>query len=158
MRICPAAKAGVRDAVVGFRPLGAAAPRQAGDYAHLVSLCGAYGKLTGEVMSPDEVAAEATLNGGESLLRRFVAASSRTNSAERSRTSSKGNAIETSPRQCSTRRGMPPRPRMRDRRLEEAGTRNIQRNLRGSPTLSQFLQELDLRQKTSPAGANDVSA
>ena len=126
------------------------------DYAHLVSLCGAYGKLTGEAMSPDEVAAEATLNGGESLLRRFVTASKPNEfsgavadllEGERHRDFA-ATMFDTS-RDAS-------RPEDEEIAVWKKLDRNIQRNLGGSSTLSQFLQELDLRQKMSPAGANDV--
>ena len=126
------------------------------DYAHLVSLCGAYSKLTGEAMSPDEVAAEATLNGGESLLRRFVAAS-KTNEfskaladlLERERHRDFAATMFDTSRDAS-------RPDAEEIAVWKELDRNIRSSLGGSPTLSQFLQELDLRQKTSPAGANDV--
>ena len=127
------------------------------DYAHLVSLCGAYSKLTGEAMSPDEVAAEATLNGGESLLRRFVAASKPSEFQQSwSRTSSKGSAIETSPRQCSTRRGIRPGPRMRRSPCGRSWTGKSSGALAAAQRSASFFKSFDLRQKTSPAGANDV--
>ena len=126
------------------------------DYAHLVSLCGAYGKLTGEAVSPDEIAAEATLNGGESLLRRFVAASNPSESREavadlleRKRHRDFAATMLDTSRDAG-------RPEDEEVAVWKELDRNIERNLRGTPTLSQFLQELDLRQKTSPAGANDV--
>ena len=125
-------------------------------FAHLVSLCGAYAKLTGESMSPDEIAAEATLNGGESLLRRFVAVSKPSefreaveNLLERERHRDFAARILDTARDASG-------PEGEEVAVWKELEQNIQGSLGGNPTLGRFLQELDLRQKTSPAGVNDV--
>lgn len=126
------------------------------DFVHLVSLCSAYCELTDEAISPEEIAAEAMVNGGESLLRRFVAVSgpSRFKEAivslleqERHRDFAAATLALS-----QSARG----PGGEEVAVWKELDRNIRRSLGGEPTLSQFLQELDLRQKTSAAGANDV--
>ena len=129
-----------------------------GDMASLMRLCAAFRKLTGAQLSPDNIAAEAALRGGESLLRAFVEA-----------------APSTVDLVAAVRNDLVERPSYRDfvdRALEsqdatcelttrEVGVwkeldRTVRRNFGGDPTLSQFLQELDLRQKSPPARADDI--
>ena len=126
------------------------------DFANLVSLCSAYGKLTGEAMSPDEIVAEATLNGGESLLHRFVAVSTPSefrdavaNLLEGEHHRDFATTMLDTPRDSSG-------PEGEEVAVWKQLDRQIQRGLGSNPALSQFLQEMDLRQKTSPAGTNDV--
>ena len=126
------------------------------DSAHLVSLCDAYGALTGEATSPDEITADATLNGGESLLRRFAAVAKPNEFRE-----AVANLLEREHHRDFVATMLNTSRDTSGPEREEVGVwqeldRNIQRSLGTNPTLSQFLQELDLRQKTSPAGANDV--
>ena len=130
-----------------------------GDTGSLVRLCTAFAKLTGEELSPEDIAAEATLHGGESLLRAFVDAA----------------APSSADLVTAVRNGLVDRLSHRDfvdRVLEwqdapcelttqEIGVwkeldRAIRRNFGGEPTLSQFLQELDMRQKSTPAKADDI--
>ena len=127
------------------------------DFGQLASLCDAYRKLTGEVVSADEIAAEATLNGGESLLRGFVAASGPSGFRE---------AIATKLLDSKSHRdfvtavlksvGVSSGPEAQEVAVWNELDRHIKGNLGGNATLSRFLQELDLRQKTTPAGDNDV--
>ena len=127
------------------------------DSAQLASLCDAYGKLTGEAVSADEIAAEATLNGGESLLRGFVAVS---------RPSGFREAIAARLMESMSHRDFVAamfnaapggsKPEAQEIAVWKELDRNIQGSLGANATLSRFLQELDLRQKTSPAGDNDI--
>ena len=129
------------------------------DAGELGNLCVAFGELTAEELSPEEIVAEAALGGGESLLRTFAVAS----------------ALKGHDLSAAMRDHLVDRLRYRDfvetvlawrqdsseLEREEIGVweeldRNVRRSLGGDPTLSQFLQELDLRQKSSPAGANDI--
>ena len=126
------------------------------DFAQLASLCDAYGKLTGESVSAEEISAEATLNGGESLLRGFVAASRpseyREAIAAKLMESNEYRDFATvvldAARGCSA-------PEDQEIAVWKELDRQIQGNL-GNATLSGFLQELDLRQKTSPASDDDI--
>ena len=126
------------------------------DFAHLLSLCDAYGALTGEATSPDKITADATLNGGESLLRRFAAVVRPSEFRE-----AVANLLEKEHHRDFVATMLNTSRDASGPEREEIGVWqeldwNIQRSLGANPTLSQFLQELDLRQKTSPAGANDV--
>ena len=127
------------------------------DTGSLDRLCAAFGKLTGEQLSPDDIAAEAA-PGGESLLRAFADL-----------------APSSADLVTAIRNDLLDRPSYRDfvervfewqdatceQTTEEVAVwkdldRTIQRNLGGEPTLSQFLQELDMRQKSPPAKTDDI--
>ena len=126
------------------------------NFVHLAALCAAYEGLTGQVVTPEEVAAEATVQG-DSLLQQFVAVSRedelshaiRENLIGQSRYHKFVDYVLDLPRDAA------------ESEREEISVwkdldRTIQRNRRGVPMLSQFLQELDLRQKSPPAGPNDL--
>lgn len=129
------------------------------DPGSLSLLCAAFGKLTGEQLSPEGIAAQASMHDGESPLRAFVNAAAQNPS----------NLV------VAVRKDLVDRVNYRDfvhRVLDNQDTpceltaqevgvwkeldRTVRRNFGGDPTLSQFLQELDLRQKSPPAGANDT--
>ena len=127
------------------------------DFTQLTSLCDAYSKLTDDEVSADEVATEAALEGGESLLRGFVAASMpsefREAIAEKLLESRSHRDFALAMLDAGSGRS---RPEDQEAAVWRALDRNIHASLGGNTTLSRFLQELDLSQKASPAGANDV--
>ena len=127
------------------------------DTGSLERLCAAFGKLTEEQLSPDGIAAEAAPSG-ESLLRTFtdLAPSSvdlvvaiRNDLLDRpSYRHFVDRAFRWQDAPCELT--------MQEVAVWKDLDRAVRRNLGGAPTLSQFLQELDLRQKLPPAGADDV--
>ena len=134
------------------------------DADQLAALCTAFSDLVTEGPSPEEVVAEAVLRGGESFLKTFAVAP----------------VSKESPLSVAIRNHLLDRLRYRDfvediltwqrdaSELEEDELgkeeirvwndldRNVQKSLGGDPTLSQFLQELDLRQKTPEAQTDDI--
>ena len=128
------------------------------DTGSLTRLCAAFGKLTEEQLSPDDIAAEAALRGGDSLLRVFVdtapnsgdlAPAVRNDLVDRiSYRDFVDRVLDTQDATC--------RLTTQEASVWKELDRSVRRSFGGDPTLSQFLQELDLRQKSPPAGADDV--
>ncbi len=129
-----------------------------GDTGSLVRLCMAFAKLTGEELSPADIAAEAALHGGESLLRAFVDAA--TSSADLVAAVRNGLVDRLSHRDFVDRvlewQDAPCELTTQEIGVWKELDRAIRRNFGGEPTLSQFLQELDMRQKSPPAKADDI--
>ena len=129
------------------------------DPGSLSLLCAAFGKLTGEQLSPEGIAAQASMHGGESPLRAFVKAA----------TQGPGDLVAAVRKDLVDRinyrdfvhRVLDNQDAPRELTAQEVGVwkeldRTVRRNFGGDPTLSQLLQELDLRQKSPPAGTNDL--
>lgn len=136
------------------------------DAEQLFALCAAFGDLTGQDVAPDDVDVEGRLCGGGSLLSAFADVASM-NGAE-----------STKQLLCALRellverlkyrefveaafdwRGKTPTA-MQDEDDERRVWKEIERSVRGAlggnPSLSQFLQECDLRRKTTPPKSNDI--
>ena len=129
------------------------------DAGELGNLCAAFGELTADVVSPEEVVAEAALGGGESLLRTFAVASAST--AHHLSAAMRDHLVDRLHYRDFVESVLGWRRDPSELEREEIGVweeldRNVRRSLGGDPTLSQFLQELDLRQKSPPAGVNDI--
>lgn len=126
------------------------------DLVHLAALSAAYERLTGEAISPDEIAAEAT-SQGESLLQQFVAMAKE----DDLRQAVVGNLVGQSRYRDFVDSVLDLRRDSTDSEQEEVSVWKdldgaVRQSLGGRPTLSQFLQELDLRQKAPPAGKDDL--
>ena len=127
------------------------------DTASLERLCAAFGKLTGEQLSPDDIAAEAA-PGGESLLRTFaVAAPSSVDLVAAIR----NDLVDRASYRDFVDRALDQQAVPCDLTTQEIAVwkeldRAIRRNFGGQPTLSQFLQELDMRHKSPPAKTDDI--
>ena len=128
------------------------------DSRSLERLCAAFGELTGQHLSSDDIAAQATLRGGESLLQAFVEAAS----CEVDLTAAvRAHLVERPSYRDFVDRALkwqyaPCKLTTQEVRVWTELDRTVQSVLGGNPTLSQFLQELDLRQKSPPAGRDDV--
>ena len=130
-----------------------------GDTGSLVRLCTAFAKLTGEELSPEDIAAEAALHGGESLLRAFVDAAA-PSSAELV-TAVRNDLVDRLSHRDFVDHVLEWWDAPCELTTQEIGVwkeldRAIRRNFGGEPTLSQFLQELDMRQKSPSAKTDDI--
>ena len=134
------------------------------DAGQVGTLCAAFGELTMEGPSPEEVIAEAALNGGESLLKTFAIApaskASQLSAAIRDHLLDRQGYRDFMDDVLTWRKDA---SALKKDKLEkdEIGVwnelgRNVQRSQGGYPPLSQFLQELDLRPKVSPPGDDDI--
>ena len=132
-----------------------------GDMDSFTRLCAAFGELTGEQLSPDHIAAEATLRGGDSLLRVFVEEAPSTASTVGLVAAVRNDLVQQLNYRGFVDRALEWQDAPCGLTAQEVGVwkeidRTVRSDLGGTPTLSQFLQELDLRQKSPPAQADDV--
>ena len=130
-----------------------------GDTGSLVRLCTAFAKLTGAELSPEDIAAEAALHGGESLLRAFVDVAA-PSSADLV-TAVRNDLVDRFSHRNFVDRVLEWQDAPCELTTQEIDVwkkldRAIRRNFGGEPTLSQFLQELDMRQKSPPAKTDDI--
>lgn len=129
------------------------------DAGSLSLLCAAFGELTGELLSPEGIAARASMDGGESPLRAFVNAAAQDHDdlvvAVRQDLVDRISYRDFVDRVLDNQ-GAPCELTMREVGVWKELDRTVRSNFGGDPTLSQFLQELDLRQKSPPAGADDI--
>ena len=139
------------------------------DVEQLAALCRAYRDVTGACVQPDDAEAESAI-AGDSLLAGFVSAASAcadTNTQALLATlrydlvdgvNYRGfvqNVLawrDSHPRRVST----DPDEESEERSTWGSLTAEIRRQLGADPPLGQFLQQIDLRQKTPPPGADDV--
>lgn len=139
------------------------------DGEQLAALCRAYRDLTGACVNPDDGAAESAIGGG-SLLAGFVTASSACagTDAPTLLDAVRGNLLDGANyrefvqdvlawRDSHTGSGTTdPDEETAERRTWRALAAEIRSQLGTDPPLAQFLQQIDLRQKTPPPGADDV--
>ena len=139
------------------------------DVEQLEALCRAYGDLTGTYVNPDDAEAASAV-GGDSLLGAFLSVSSARADTD---TQELHNAVRDNlldkvayrdfvQKVFAWRDNYPstenadPDEETEERNTWRSLTREIRRQLGGDPRLGQFLQQVDLRQKTTPPGASDV--
>ena len=143
--------------------------RRAADTEQLALLCGAYHELTTARVQPTDAEAESALSGDPLLVGFLTVASSCAPAPARPLRDILRNDLLDRGKYHefikNTFAWRDPTPRMADiDRDEESDERNIWRSLTteirhhlgADPPLSQFLQQLDLRQKTSPPSAADA--
>ena len=137
-----------------------------GDAEQLSALCAAFHDLTGQDVVPDDVEAEGRLCGGDSLLSAFadVALLNGTGSTKELLCSLRELLVERLKYRefveaAFNWRGKTP-TKMKEEDDERQVWKEVERSVRGAlggnPPLSQFLQECDLRQKTSPPEPDDL--
>ena len=137
-----------------------------GDAEQLFVLCAAFHDLTGQDVVPDDVEAEGRLCGGGSLLSAFadVALMNGAGSTEELLCALRELLVDRLKYRefveaAFNWRGKTP-IKMEDEDDERQVWKEVERSVRGAlggnPPLSQFLQECDMRQKTSPPKPGDI--